>query len=391
MPTLIATRPRPPSPCLGPSVLMHMAYTGADLGPLTGSLIARALVPTPDAGAVHDLATVLISRGGALAEEGQRLLQQTVAQQPSYQITHGSGFGPRLLALVTPGDFMANTPVDFLLNGSDATLILHYVSAATASLDLPPHDVAMVAVGQSDANLPVLATLGRLLKHHRGPVLNNATGVIARLTRDHVSDLLGRVPGILAPRTRRLAVQRLAEKQTYPLILRPSDSHAGHGLTLIRNATDLARWRASADTAQVFAAPFIDYRGPDGLYTKHRVVLIRGRPYPGHSAGSTHWMVHYLNADMAAHPERRTAEAAWMARFDHFASRHAAAFAALHRIFGLDYMAIDCAEAPDGRLLVFEVDTAMIVHDMDDAALFPYKKPAMKRLFNAFVAMVAAA
>jgi hypothetical protein len=39
---------------------------------------------------------------------------------------------------------------------------------------------------------------------------------------------------------------------------------------------------------------------------------------------------------------------------------------------------------PDGRLLVFEADVAMIVHDMDSELVFPYKKPAMRKLFRAF-------
>ena len=68
-----------------------------------------------------------------------------------------------------------------------------------------------------------------------------------------------------------------------------------------------------------------------------------------------------------------------------------AAFAALHRVFGLDYFGVDCAEMPDGRLLVFEVDVAMIVHDMDDAAVFPYKKPVMQKLFAGFLAALTSA
>lgn len=81
-----------------------------------------------------------------------------------------------------------------------------------------------------------------------------------------------------------------------------------------------------------------------------------------------------------------------MAQFDQdFAQRHAEAFAALHRIFGLDYFGIDCAELPDGRLLIFEVDVAMIVHDMDDETVFPYKKPAMQKLFAGFLQAVTAA
>jgi hypothetical protein len=88
---------------------------------------------------------------------------------------------------------------------------------------------------------------------------------------------------------------------------------------------------------------------------------------------------------MAQHAERREEEALWMANFDNdFALRHAAAFDALHRRFGLDYFAIDCAELADGRLLMFEADVAMIVHSMDSEAVFPYKKTSMNKLFAAF-------
>jgi hypothetical protein len=96
-------------------------------------------------------------------------------------------------------------------------------------------------------------------------------------------------------------------------------------------------------------------------------------------------MVHYLSAGMAKHEDRRAEEAAWMQNFDtDFAVRHARAFEVLHRRIGLDYFAIDCAELPDGRLLLFEADVAMIVHAMDSGVTFPYKKVAMRKLFDAF-------
>jgi hypothetical protein len=102
-------------------------------------------------------------------------------------------------------------------------------------------------------------------------------------------------------------------------------------------------------------------------------------------AVSGHWMVHYLNAEMAERPERRAEEAAAMEAFDKdFGRRHAAAFQALHERIGLDYFAIDCAETRDGGLLIFEADVAMIVHDLDPADLYPYKKTQMPKVFDAF-------
>lgn len=395
------TRPRvAPAACIGQSALLRLVFGNADLTSLTNKLVARALSPVADPGAVMDLATILQSRGGLLAAEGLGLQRQAALVQPDYRVTHGKASGPRILAFVTPGDFMANTPIDFLLSGSDAVLLLHYVDAETRTLELPDHDVAFMAIGESQENAPVLANMARLLANFPGPIFNNAPALIASLTRDRVSALLASEPSIFAPRTHRLkradieaiaAGTRLATP-TFPLVLRPAGTHAGQGMKRITDRQELSLWLSENPAAEAYAVPFIDYRGADGLYSKQRVVLIKGKPFASHMALSTHWMVHYLNADMAEYPDRRDAEARWMADFDRtFALRHARAFAALHRIFGLDYFGIDCAELPDGRLLVFEVDVAMIVHDMDEEAVYPYKKPAMQKLFAAFVAALDAA
>jgi hypothetical protein len=107
---------------------------------------------------------------------------------------------------------------------------------------------------------------------------------------------------------------------------------------------------------------------------------------------SQHWMIHYLNAGMRESSEKRTEEARFMAEFDRdFAQRHARAFEALAERVGLDYFGIDCGETPEGELLNFEADVAMIVHAMDPPDLFPYKRPQMRKVFDAFQAMLARA
>lgn len=385
---------RPLSRSLGPAAILSQLYAQVDLTPLAAQLIARAAAEVADPGAAMDLSTLLMAQGGDLAAEGRVMQRAAVQLQPSYEVIHGAGTGPRVLALVTPGDFMANTPIDFLLAGSDAVLIQHFVDEATETLDdLPPHDVIFMAVGEGPQNAPVLANLARLLKDHPGRVINNAPALIARLSRDRVSDLLAEVPGLLCPQTRRvsrfmlIAAVRARRFFDFPAVIRPLGSHAGQGLAKVETTEDLEAFLATHPGEEFFTAPFIDYRGADGLYAKARVVLIKGQPFASHMAASPHWMVHYLNAAMETNPGRRAIEAAWMADFDTgFATRHAQAFAGLAEAIGLDYFGIDCAELPDGRLLVFELDVAMIVHDMDSAEVFPYKKPAMRKLFNAFVA-----
>jgi glutathione synthase/RimK-type ligase-like ATP-grasp enzyme len=397
---------RPPAHDDIPSVIgygeiVHRAYARKDLGALTADLVARLGGPLRDAGALLDLSTVLHLQGGDLAAEGAVMQANALHLARSFKITHGTGQGPRILAFVTAGDFMANTPLDFLLRGSDAVLILHFVDASLFALhDLPAHDLAFVAIGEGPENATVLQKLGNLLQGWDGPIFNSATEVIASLSRDAVSAVLAEEPTIYAPPTLRLSYRDLValvmgEDRApfdFPLLLRPIGSHAGAGLCKIDTLGALAAWLRQSEDAEVYVAPFVDYRGADGLYSKARVVQICGKPFASHLARSQNWMVHYLKADMAANSDRRSAEADWMAHFDQdFAQRHAEAFAALHRIFGLDYFGIDCAELPDGRLLIFEVDVAMIVHDMDDETIFPYKKPAMKKLFAGFLQAVTAA
>ena len=138
-----------------------------------------------------------------------------------------------------------------------------------------------------------------------------------------------------------------------------------------------------------YLSQFIPYAEADGLYRKLRIAFIKGRPFASHLCVSENWMVHFLSASMDLHAERRAEEARWMETFHtDFATRHQAAFAALNRCFDMDYFVIDCVELPDGRLMVFEADVIMIVHDMDLEDLFPYKKPVMHKLFRAFQAML---
>jgi glutathione synthase/RimK-type ligase-like ATP-grasp enzyme len=78
-----------------------------------------------------------------------------------------------------------------------------------------------------------------------------------------------------------------------------------------------------------------------------------------------------------------------MLHFDQeFALRHRDTLLEINRRIGLDYVGIDCAETQDGRLLMFEIDNAMIVHGMDPVDMFAYKKPVMQKVFTAFRALL---
>lgn len=384
---------------IGVEAIMRMAYEGQDLNGLWTRLLQRAEADPLDAAALMDMSSVLLISGHR--EAALDVQRQALGVRRAFRRVHGRGDALQLLALVTAGDFMANTPLDFLLSGSDVTLHFFYVDADTPDLaEAPAHDLMFMAVGEAPHHQAILDRCAVLLRDWPGPILNGAAERIAALTRDEVCTLFVDEPAVCAPITVRAGREilagvaagavRLADLMPgadFPVIARPVGSHAGHGLEKLDDAQAAGAYLAAHPEVQFYLAPFVEYAGPDGKYRKQRIAFIGGRAFPSHFAVSDHWMVHYLSAGMAEDAARRAEEAHWMATFDEaFAVRHAAAFEALRRRLGLDYFGIDCAELPDGRLLLFEADVAMIVHDLDPVDVFPYKKPAMRRLFAAFQA-----
>ena len=388
-------------PSIGMAALARMTFEGVDVQPLWGQLVERATTDPTDAAALMDAATMLLLSGNR--EGGLGIQAQALEQCRLYRRLAPAQANLRLLALAVAGDTMANTPLDFLLEGSDIELMTLYVDPDhPPTSPLPDHDVAFLAIGESEANRPSLLALASLLSHWPRPMINGRPDRIAELTRDGVCAILSGVPEIIAPATARLSRDQLAQVgrnvlplatflpgTDFPIIARPIGSHAGAGLEKLDAPAAVAAYLEGQSVDSFYVAPFVDYSGPDGLFRKARIALIEGRPFVCHMAVSPRWMVHYLNADMLENPGNRAEEARFMAEFDQdFAARHAAAFARLHERIGLDYFAVDCAETRDGRLLLFEADVAMIVHAMDPPELFAYKQPQMRKVFDAFQAML---
>lgn len=385
-----------PIPMIGPARLIRAAFEGSDMAAWANAILTQSDDGIVDAGAALDISTILLlmHRFDEALRIQSEVLQSsrrfTLRSNPSEARTH-------VLVLVTAGDLMANTPVDFLLNDPGFSLEYLFIRPGDAiPHPLPEHDVALVAVAYSSVNAPVLDALSEAAELWTRPVFNHPRHVLTT-SRHGIAEALREAEGVLVPRIVRIrktdlekAGRQLPGGLGFPVLIRPIDTHAGNDLQKICGESDLEAYRAQASADDFYIIQFIDYRSPDGLYRKLRVALIDGIPFLCHMALRDHWMIHYLNAGMNEDPEKRRAEAAAMADFDRvFAQRHRAAFAEIHRRTGLDYLVLDCAESPDGRLLVFEADTGMVVHDMDSGDLFPYKPPQMRRIFSAFHAAVA--
>ncbi len=392
----------------GTAELTTAAFAGANLNALLSALSACRTSPAdtaPHSDPAWLFDAAIAYQLGFRRSEGLDLQARALTLSPLVRIArqrgdpgHSPVHSLRVLALCAPGDLMVNTPLDFITNELDIRLDLLFIRPGEK---LPPrvpdHDVAFFAISEADP--PLLRRLRHLWMLWPRPVLNDPA-FIPMMARDTLSRALAGVPGLCSPtavavcRTdleRHLRGHRPAAGfgVPYPCLIRPVHSHAGAGLSRITCDAELYAYLRLSFEDRFFLTEFHDYKDRAGLYRKLRVAFIDRRPYLCHMAASRHWMVHYLNAGMTESAGKRALEAEAMATFDDdFARRHEAAFAALHERLGFDYYSIDCSETPDGKLLLFEADTAAIIHMMDPPELFPYKQPQMRRIFQAVGAML---
>lgn len=385
----------------GLASIMRQAFGGDNLSQITAGLTDRLQANYSDAGALLDLS--IVAQLNAKPELALQLQSQALQLSQHYRVksnaetrrsSSATSPGLKVLAIVGPGEIMANTPIEFLLEQSQVNLELLFLGEGLpAPLEIPDHDVAFVAVCQSDASAQMLVLLDDVMKHWPRPFLN-APGCIAQLSRDNVSTKLTHIDGVITSDAHRLRRDEIADIAAtacdlFPLIVRPVNSHAGQGLSKLDDGASALTYLSTHHESEFFVAPFIDYRSSDGLYRKARVCVVDGQPLAAHMAISHHWMVHYLNAEMLHSQQNRDEEARFMATFeDQFATKHQSALQEIDQRLGLDYYALDCAESQDGRLVVFEIDSGAVVHSMDPVAIFPYKLPQMQRIFAAFEKML---
>ncbi len=318
------------------------------------------------------------------------LQQKALGFERSYRLLSPQNPRLRVLALAGPGTMQDNAPLDFVLLNQNMQLDVYYFDADTqGNIEVPEHDVAILVLGESDKNNPVLEVMERYRAIWPRPWINHCAGIM-RCARHTLFELFEFSPYVMVPRTQKIDAEGLKHK-AFPFLIRPIDTHAGEGFFKIDNAHDLQVFLDQQPSTDFYHSQFVDYSLSDGLFRKIRVALIDKKPYVCHYAIDDQWMVHYQAAHMELSEDKRAEEALFMQSFQtEFASQHAKAFAEIAQTLDLDYVVLDCALAPDGRLLVFEADNRGWIHDTDPVDIFPYKNPVMAQAFEAFTQMLQA-
>ncbi len=294
-----------------------------------------------------------------------------------------------ILELCVAGTFQANIPLDFILDVDRTTVHKLYLGARPIP-ELPPYDIIFNTIADAPNIAGVLDAAQSFIAAQDRPSLN-APQLVTLTSRDSVAALFADRADVAVAPTRRATRESVrGDHPDFPFLMRPLDSHAGNDLAKIDDAAELDAYLTGTTHAEDFyLSAFVDYRNVDGYFRKYRVVFVDGVPYPVHLAISPRWMIHYYNAPMADNAWMRDEEHGFMADMDAvFAGRAADGLRTIAQAIPLDYFGIDCSIAPDGRVLLFEASTAMIVHMRDPVDLYPYKARYVPRVIRALERLI---
>ena len=335
--------------------------------------------------ALYDIEQALQNIPAALAHQMEILARQRLftIRAPNEQ--------RRVLILLAPGDWKANVPVDFLIDFSTTTVHKLYLTDDGLLPPIPAADFVFCAIGESDASTPLLGQADALVAQLGIPCINRPQRIL-QTSRTGILETLSTCSELALAPTRRCSREELlaevrGHKET--LLIRPVDSHAGLGLERFPSGEEreenVRAYMERVIAEYYYVAPFIDYKNADGYYRKYRVICVDGEPYPFHLAISDKWMIHYYNAPMRDHLWMREEEQHFLADLPGTMGATACdALRAIARRTDLEYVGVDCSILPDGRLLVFEADPAMIVHHLGADGVFGYHVPYARAIYAAF-------
>jgi Flp pilus assembly protein TadD len=293
----------------------------------------------------------------------------------------------------------ADLPVDYLIDGGRFDKIFIFPGANDSDPRefverLPAFDVVFNAIADADAGPLDLNAAGRLAPF-LGHEMLNPTDKVWRTRRHLATDLFAGIDGLILP-TAELAsyaaLDRMAGRHNPPfgrLLVRPAGAHGGDALELVDGPDQLAQYLTRYKSLDYFLTEFFDFASTDGLYRKYRFIFVDRIAYPYHLAIMDHWKVHYHRAQMDLSEAKKREEEMFLTDYAQvFTGAAANALQAIGAAMDLDYAGIDCALMPDGRVLLFEANPAMLVHLMDSPIDFPYKHREVPKIRNAMSDML---
>lgn len=344
---------------------------------------AAALAIDPDLAEAHQGLARALTEMGEDAAAATHFAKGFVGRAVVTRRPHGAAAGVPLLLLVSAKG--GNIPTEHWLDPRRFAITAVYAEFFDPAQRLPPHALLFNAIGDADRCGEALAHAEAIAAPSTAPLINSPEAVRAT-GRAATARRLAGVPGLVAPKVETLSRPALlaATYLRFPLLLRAPGFHTGRHFVKVERRDALAAGLAQLPGEEILAIEYLDARGPDGLARKYRVMTIDGTLYPLHLAVSAEWKVHYFTADMTVSAAHRAEERRFLE--DMPAVLGARAMEALGRVaqvLRLDYAGIDFALAPDGSVLLFEANAAMVVNPPDPDPIWDYRRPAVERVLDA--------
>lgn len=302
-----------------------------------------------------------------------------------------------VLVLDTPG--AGSTPVDYLMGGANYDTHFYCVMPGqTHDLDMlrSKADIVLNIISDADSGAGILPLTQALIDQLARPTLN-APAQIGQTDRATTAARLAHLGGCHMPLTRHIDSQALLQAAQpgrlegfeLPLLVRRAGNHGGDAMAKLDNWEAVQAYAQAHAGEPLYVTAFVDYRSSDGLYRKYRLINIDGQLWPYHLAIHDDWLVHHFRTDMAQQAWKRQEELAFLANPQQvFNPEQMSTLQAIAASTGLDYCGIDCALDHQGRVLVFEVNATMLVHD-EKGETFAYKNPYVGAIRQAFNTMLA--
>jgi glutathione synthase/RimK-type ligase-like ATP-grasp enzyme len=256
-----------------------------------------------------------------------------------------------------------------LKDGVAASFLIFGKGVKQHSIEIKtPPSLIFNQIADPDTHRGSLERCAQLCEQVNTTVINHPAKVLES-ARDQVSQKLQGIPGVVMPRIQRfqprspkdVLSRAAAEAFDFPFIVRAAGEHGGRRMVRVDKRDDHVLLHALPfDGRDYYLTQYVDYRDDEGLYHKHRIVVIDGEPMFRHLLYSTDWNVHGTSrADMV---EREGWEAliAREAKLEQeMLPGVAPACAEIAQRLQLEYFGIDGHLAPDGRLIVFEANANM--------------------------------
>jgi hypothetical protein len=291
-----------------------------------------------------------------------------------------------------------STPVNYLAGRASYDRHFHCVIPDTpVDTDLlrGKADIVFNMICNADDGADILVEALDLVRRLGRPTINHPS-LIMNTDRETISGLLAGIPGCVVPRTLRVAALVLVEAARHealagfdlPLLVRVAGTHGGDDFDKFHDWDGIADFASEHPAANYYVTSFVDYRSEDGFFRKYRIIFIDGELLPYHLAIHDDWKVHHFRTDMAHQEWMRMEEACFLTNMGSvFNAAAQDALRAIARATELDYGGVDCGLDRDGRIVVFEANASMLVHD-EKNNVFAYKNKSIANIKNAFDAML---